>query len=234
MTLDRDGHAVPRMNFAAVPMVARLEQADPPPPPITETTETVADRAARRGLAAQHRRAAWDRNLPPRYRDAHIDNLDSSQAPALLSRWWATGHQTLLLYSARPGTGKTYAAYAVGHQAVSQGAWVIGWTVVDLLDALRPDSLHPDPMSGATQCDLLILDDLGKEKDTDWTREQTHKIIDSRCRNGLRTIVTTNLADTAMVTRYSDSLVDRLVDDAVIVEITGASRRRPARWGDHT
>jgi DNA replication protein DnaC len=197
----------------------------------TETSESREDYEARMAAAAVNRRARWERRLPKRWADASVADLTADQDPAgVVSGWWESGHATLFLYAEEPGVGKTHAAFAVGAQAVEAGATVEAWTTITLLSAMRPDG-DPDALPHAMAADLLVLDDLGRESDSEWTRQQLHSILDARLANGRRTVVTTNLRDEQMESRYGAPLVDRLVDDAVIVEVRGESRRRPARWG---
>lgn len=198
----------------------------------TETREAPEDAAQRAAKAAQQRRARWERRLPARWSDAALSDLTAGQDPSgVVSGWWDAGHATLILFSPVPGIGKSHAAYAVGNHAVEHGATVEAWTVIDLLAAMRPDG-DPTALPNATGADLLILDDLGRESDSEWTRQQLHALLDARLVHRRRTVVTTNLADAAVSARYSAPLVDRLVDDAQIVEVRGEPRRSPApRWG---
>lgn len=223
------------IGTALPPRIVEAISAGRIAPVSAELRETSAERAARERRALEYRRSRWEANLPSMFAAASLRDLASDQHPRPVSAWWGAGHQTLVLFSPRPGNGKSHAAYAVGRHAVEHGAVTEGWSVPDMLAALRPASREVDHdvdlMERLMEADLLLLDDLGKEKDTDWTREQMHRLIDGRLREGRRQIVTTNLADEALTARYSESLVDRLVADAVILEFTGPSRRKPARWG---
>lgn len=195
-----------------------------------ERTETPEQLAERRETAHRFRRAKWERRLPSTYASASLADLTADQNPrGDVTGWWESGHQTLLLYSPTPGNGKTHALYAVGNRAVAAGAWAEGWTSIEFLSAMRPEG-DPDALHNAITCDLLCLDDLGRENDTAWTREQLQHVLNARVSDGRRQVVTTNLSDDTMSLRYSAPLIDRLVDDAVIVKVEGESRRRPARW----
>lgn len=200
-----------------------------PPSPMRESDQ---DRVEREMLAADHRRRRYLRRLPQRYGTASLADLHpTEQNPDdRVSGWLAGGHQTLLLASEQPGLGKTHAAYAVGSQAVEGGLWVEAWTAMELLSALRPNRRDPEEpdrvLDDVAQCDVLILDDLGRENATAWAMEQVHHVVDVRLREGRRTVVTTNLTGDDMGQRYGYPLLDRVLDDAVIVKVTGASRRK--------
>ena len=78
---------------------------------------------------------------------------------------------------------------------------------------------------------LLIIDDFGIERETDYTLEQIYNIVDSRYRNQRPLIVTTNLAlgelkdpqDVAHARIY-----DRLLEMCVPICFTGENFRRQA------
>lgn len=201
------------------------ERTQPEPP--VETPEEASERRAR---AHAHRQSQWDARRPLMFRDAAVNDLHPEhQHRALVAGWLGGEHRTLVLHSQRSGTGKTHAAYAVGNAAVDAGLWVVASTAADLIAGWRPFGLTET--ADAALCDVLILDDLGREYDASgWPQEQVHRLLDLRARERRRTVVTTNLTGTDLLDRYGDPVVDRLVDDAVIVEFTGQSRRRPAPW----
>lgn len=222
------------------PHIAALDiEPVPPLPPMVggrraTVEEDETERAERLSLAKRHRRARYFRRLPKRYTDASYDDLTPEQdVEGRVSGWLAREHQTLLLASMQPGNGKTHSAYAVCRDAVENDLWVEAWVVMDLLAELRPGGAsadEPDAIHDAMTCDLLLLDDLGRERVTDWTTEQVHRVLNHRLAQGLRTIVTTNLTYSEMGQRYTDPLVDRIMDDCVIVKVTGESRRKEAPW----
>jgi hypothetical protein len=71
-------------------------------------------------------------------------------------------------------------------------------SVLDMLDVFR-SSFDEDRRTGEpryaqlykrfAEARLLVLDDLGAERPTEWTQEQLNKLIDSRARNELRALV---------------------------------------------
>lgn len=77
------------------------------------------------------------------------------------------------------------------------------------------------------QCDVLVLDDLGAEKATDWVREMLFLIIDSRYTSGRTTIITSNLSPRQLGETLSERIADRIVEmcRGAIVEIKCGSYR---------
>lgn len=214
-----------------IPEAAR--HVDPLPP--AQMRETEEDRQEREALSRQHRHHRYFKRLPKRYESAMLTDLTPEQDPDhKVTGWLGRGNQTLLLASAKPGLGKTHAAYAVGSEAVNGGLTVEAYTCMEMLSALRPNPRDPDApdrtMDDLLTCDVLIIDDLGRERLTDWAQEQVHHVLNARLAESRRTVITTNLTSAEMGERYGYPLLDRVLDDAVIAKVTGESRRRPAEW----
>jgi len=137
----------------------------------------------------------------------------------------------LLLYG-EPGRSKTHLAAAIGLSFVAQLKTVLYYHVGDLLDDLRTGIrlerlLSPGEFSADTatsilnRCkkyQLLILDDLGVENETDWACEKLDTIVNHRYENALPTVITSNRLD------ISDRIRDRC-RQGLVVRLTGESYR---------
>lgn len=135
----------------------------------------------------------------------------------------------LLLFGS-VGTGKTFTAACIANALLEQGIPVVMTSLVKLIDG-GADEL----CSRMTAIDLLILDDLGAERSTDYALEKVYNVVDSRYRSGLPVIYTTNLtldelkhpADIRLARIY-----DRVLERCFPVEFRGCSRRKfAARQG---
>lgn len=185
-----------------------------------------------RARQAANRAIVYTRRRPTRYANATYNQLTPAQNPdGKITRWWDHGPRALVL--AGPArTGKTTAAYAIANDVHNRDTWVTVWTAADLSAALKPDSTEPFAYDYATTCPLLVLDDLGRERVTDWWLEQLQRIVDARCAHQRRLIVTTNSgpnADAAydeLATRYGHPVVERLIDDGGVLVLDGPAVRR--------
>lgn len=139
-----------------------------------------------------------------------------------------TENRGLLLFGA-VGTGKTFAAACIANALLEQNYSVVMTSLVTLMD--NADDL----IRRMNKIDLLILDDLGAERSTDYGFERIYAVCDARYRCGKPVIYTSNLPlDTF---KHTDDIrcariYDRVLERCYPVEFRGISRRkREARRG---
>ncbi|MCQ4363160.1 ATP-binding protein [Mycobacterium gordonae] len=107
-----------------------------------------------------------------------------------------TGQNGLALVGP-PGTGKTHLAYGILNALLPQLRSAICGSVPDLMDLLRPKGddkdLGKQRLQALKTSELVILDDLGAEIDSEWVTERLFMIINTRYNEQLPTIITSNL-----------------------------------------
>lgn len=136
----------------------------------------------------------------------------------------------LLLYG-HCGTGKTYAACEVANALIDKGYSVLVTNFAKVLNSLQATYEKQDYIDSINDNSLLILDDLGIERDTPFAREQVYNVIDARYRAGLPMIITTNLTmDKIKATQDIDNMriYDRILERCFPIEVNGENRRRKA------
>ena len=97
----------------------------------------------------------------------------------------------LLLYGPT-GTGKSYLAACIANALMAKRVPVLFTSVIRLTNA-DPDSVR-DVIGQMSRARLLVLDDLGAERGTDFKLEQTFNIIETRMNSRKPLIVTTNMS----------------------------------------
>lgn len=136
----------------------------------------------------------------------------------------------LLLYG-NVGRGKTYAACEVANALVDQGYSVLVTNFSRVLNTLQGTFERQEYIDQINKVSLLVLDDLGIERETAFAKEQVYNVIDSRYRAGLPMIITTNLSiDT--IKNHGDMesrrIYDRILERCFPIEVTGQNRRHEA------
>lgn len=133
-----------------------------------------------------------------------------------------------LLFYGDVGTGKTYAAVCVANAVMEQGYSCIITSVPRLVQALDGNREKVEFLDSVNRAELLILDDLGTERASEYMKEQVYGIIDGRYRTGKPLIVTTNLALTDMVECRDGRkrIYDRILELCYPIRFVGQSRRR--------
>lgn len=89
----------------------------------------------------------------------------------------------------------------------------------------NPDEDFSEVLEMLKKCKLLIIDDIGAEKVTEWVRERLVSIINTRVSGGLSTIYTSNLSPNELVSQFEERIASRVLGCSQIVEITGKDRR---------
>jgi DNA replication protein DnaC len=114
------------------------------------------------------------------------------------------------------GTGKTLLAMTISKSAIEAGRSVAIYSVPRLLAEIKETfepgarSSYLDLVDRLCGVDLLHLDDLGAEKQTEWVLEQLYTIVNERWQNELSIVVTTNLGLVELREQIGARTVSRL------------------------
>lgn len=135
-----------------------------------------------------------------------------------------------LLFHGPVGTGKTYIAHCIVNELLEQG--IPGM----ITNFARISNIIQGKYSGKqgyidrlNHFPLLVIDDLGAERSSDYMKEIAHNVIDGRMASALPTIFTTNLS-IEQIKKPADiadqRIYDRVLEMAFPIEVAGNSRRR--------
>lgn len=101
-------------------------------------------------------------------------------------------NQGLLLYGP-VGTGKSFTAACIGNYLLDNAEPVIMTSFVKILQDIWENDREAEYITILNSASLLIVDDLGTERETDYALEKVYNIIDSRVRANKPMIITSNL-----------------------------------------
>ncbi len=150
-----------------------------------------------------------DANIPKRYQHCTLANFtaynENLEKAVALARRVAEGFPVVtkgLLLEGQPGVGKTHVAVAVLKQAIqSSGARGVFYDTRDLLRIIRSTydpsirTTELEVLQPVMHTDILVLDDLGAEKTSEWVEETMNLIVNTRYNEKRLTMFTSNYED---------------------------------------
>jgi len=198
----------------------------------------------RRELAGQQRLA--DANIPRRYQHCTIANFAAyneslekavDRAQRIVDTFPATAKGLFL--EGQPGVGKTHLAVAVLRQVIqTSGAFGLFYDTRDLLRIIRSTydasirTTELEVLRPVMTADLLVLDDLGAEKTSEWVEETMNLIVNTRYNERRLTIFTSNYQDipddsdpNSLLFRIGFRMRSRLHEMCEFIEMDGADYR---------
>lgn len=162
----------------------------------------------------------------------HKRNLRRELMASLLQCDWLTQSQNLLL-TGPCGSGKTYLACALGHEACMKGKSVKYFRLSRLLLALsqsKADGSYAKMLNQLAKLDCLILDDWGLEPLEAPQRNDLMEIMDDRHGSGstmiLSQLPTTQWYELIGDNTLADAILDRVMHNAHRINLKGESMRK--------
>ena len=143
-----------------------------------------------------------------------------------------------LLFIGPPGIGKTHLAVSVLREVVLKGLRGVYYDTRSLLSTIRSTynpvtrASEADILEEVMRAELLVLDDLGAERLTDWVEETMHLIVNTRYNEKRPTVFTTNYEDVSeqdidsLLVRVGYRLHSRLREMCEFLEFEGPDYRQ--------
>ncbi len=140
--------------------------------------------------------------------------------------------QNLLLYG-DTGIGKTFLAHCIAGELLKSGHSVLYLDAIGFFEILEARQFDKDlnyqdkssMFSYLTECELLIVDDLGTELTNSFTTVQLYHVIERRLMNRLHTIITTNLSIQDMNELYTERIFSRIMKNYQMLRLIGKDIR---------
>jgi len=170
--------------------------------------------------------------VPKRYRGKTLENFTGSIGQARDAILADSG----VFITGSCGTGKTHLAVGLlfewlDHKPQEKNNPPIFLPAVEFFAELKSamDQKIPEVqiLDKYSYPPLLVIDDIGAEKISDWSRQIFYTLIDRRYRNMKQTIITSNLDLQKLSELIDDRISSRIVEMGVVVNLTGPDRRVP-------
>ena len=179
-------------------------------------------------------------NLGERFRDASFENFtptDGTEACWAYTKEYAENFTKktdsgICIYG-RAGNGKSHLAAAMVNRLIQRGFTAVFIEVPDLFSRIKAtygaegEGSEDKIMRALGECDLLVLDDAGAERPSDWVQEKFFQIINTRYKNRLPVVITTNTKDMAgLEDIIGFRAYDRVLEMCLPLKNNGESYRR--------
>lgn len=206
-----------------------------------DTTDSLGNRVHINGtiqkLAGEAQRLKESSNLGERFSNRTFGNFEVRRDKAAYSscvayanreNLFSDNRNSLLIFGGY-GTGKTHLAAAISNELIGRGIPVLFGTFADHLEHIREEfdkTGQRKYQSLMKNTSMLVLDDLGKEKLTDWGREILFSVINYRYEHRLPVIITTNMNDESFERYVGGAIYSRMCEMSTAVTTQGKDYRR--------
>lgn len=189
--------------------------------------------------------------IPKRYLDSRLDNFVGNVSDDVV-KWTQRASENLLIHSPKAGNGKTHLAiscmvemvkslkdgcidanadrydkYCSATSAVMPKANFVNFADLMLEIKASFDSQHTtegDVIKKYCALDVLVVDDLGAEKTSEYAHAVIYSILNNRYEDMKPTIITTNLSSKDITGSYGGRILSRIASGSVIT-LDGNDRR---------
>ena len=155
--------------------------------------------------------------------DAYKACVEYANAQNLFS----TQKNSLLLFGG-VGSGKTHLAAAITNVFADRGLSISFDTFIEHLGTIRSqfnteeEDKHLRDMKNAM---LLVIDDLGQEKQTEWSKQVLFEVVNFRYAHKLPIVITTNLSEDGLANYVDEAIISRLHQMCVSVHMKAGDYR---------
>jgi len=118
-----------------------------------------------------------------------------------------------LLFYGSSGTGKTFLSHCITKELMDKGYFVVYRTAEELIKGLKEVRFNGDNSLEELliNCDLLIIDDLGTEQISDFTKTEMFNLLNTKLLKGKKMLVSTNFTLGNISSTYTERITSRLL-----------------------
>ena len=165
------------------------------------------------------------------------DGMDTKASPfckKYVENWaWVQENNAGIMLWGDVGGGKTFLAACIANALIDKGIPATMTTIPRLVAAMTKDfgKDREDVLYMVANAPLLVLDDVGTERKTEYNNELVYEIINTRYKAKKPLVITTNLAMKEMAEETDKTkkrIYDRLVEMCTPCKVTSTGRRQKA------
>lgn len=136
-----------------------------------------------------------------------------------------------LLMKGNTGLGKTHLSLAIARELINKGFSVIYTSAQNMILNMEKERFRGYAISNENEkhysdCDLLIIDDLGTEYITNFSSAAIYNVINSRIMRDKPTIINTNLPMRKLEECYTERMASRIIGNNIRLEFLGSDVRQ--------
>ncbi len=132
-----------------------------------------------------------------------------------------------LLFLGNPGTGKSFLSYCIAKELLDRGHLVVYRTAETLIHDLKyirfNNSYELEDL--LINCDLLIIDDLGSEQITDFSKTELFNLLNRKLLKHQKMLISTNCGLEVILKNYSERISSRLLGEFTLCKFYGEDIR---------
>lgn len=188
-------------------------------------------------LAGEAQRLKEQSNLGERFLNRTFGNFETRRDPTAFQQCLAYSERESLFRDKRNGllifggigSGKTHLAAAIANSMTDRGIPALFATFSDHLEHIREEFDHTGQkkyLSMMKNTPILVIDDLGKEKKTEWTQQVLYDVVNYRYEHLLPIIITSNFNADGMANYVGGAIWSRMFEMCGAVETKGKDYRQ--------
>lgn len=177
-------------------------------------------------------------NLGARFLNRTFANFDKRRDPSAFDACSAYAEREGLFNDRRNsllilggyGSGKTHLAASIANNLVDKGIPALFCTFSEHLEHIREEfdkDGHRQYLASMKRTPMLVVDDLGKEKKTEWSQQILFDVINYRYEHILPFVITTNMNEEEIGNYVGGAIYSRMCEACTAVKTSGRDYRKP-------
>lgn len=147
--------------------------------------------------------------------DRFSDSEQSQAAHVYVDKWDDMKAQGIgMIFHGAPSMGKTFTACCIANALLEKGVFVYITSVADITNSMQTQEEMKRRRNFTRAAELMVIDDLGAERNTEYAKEQLFSVVDQRITTKKPLIVTTNLSLSEMA--HAGTMANKRIYERVL------------------